>query len=239
MVPLAPPQPPLLYVFAKARSPAKCLLRLICFNLPTLRREGEAKVKFPSACRERVLFLVLLLIDWRGAGQWAVRGIDFCPWSFPSLLVCTCLLFRRIFLKILAGHEPFRLSFSKNGVLNITIPTNIFFERAYSSLSTLDANWRGLKILSWIYLKIIEPAVLKSGLLIRAHLFESAFLVAQTVKNLPAVQETWVWSLGWEDPPEKEMATCSVILAWRIPWTEKPWWATVHEITKSWTQLSN
>ena len=42
------------------------------------------------------------------------------------------------------------------------------------------------------------------------------------VKNLPAVQETWVRSLGWEDHLEKEMATDSSILAWRIPWTEKP-----------------
>ena len=48
------------------------------------------------------------------------------------------------------------------------------------------------------------------------------FLVAQTVKNLPAVQETRVWSLGWEDPLEKAMATHSSILAWRISWTEEP-----------------
>ena len=47
-------------------------------------------------------------------------------------------------------------------------------------------------------------------------------LVAQTVKCLPAVQETRVWSLGWEDPLEKEMETFSSILAWRIPWTEEP-----------------
>ena len=46
--------------------------------------------------------------------------------------------------------------------------------------------------------------------------------VAQMVKNLPAMQETWVWSLGWEDPLEKGMATHSSILAWRIPWTEEP-----------------
>ena len=45
-------------------------------------------------------------------------------------------------------------------------------------------------------------------------------LVAQLVKNLAAVQETWVQSLGWEDPPEKGKATHSSILAWRIPWTE-------------------
>ena len=49
-----------------------------------------------------------------------------------------------------------------------------------------------------------------------------ASLMAQTVKNLPAMQETWVQSLGQEDPLEKEMATHSRILAWRIPWTEEP-----------------
>ena len=48
------------------------------------------------------------------------------------------------------------------------------------------------------------------------------FFVAQLVKNLPAKQETWVRSLGQEDPLEKEMATHSSILAWKIPWTEKP-----------------
>ena len=42
------------------------------------------------------------------------------------------------------------------------------------------------------------------------------------VKNVPAVQETWVQSLGWEDPLEEGMATRSSILAWRIPWTEEP-----------------
>ena len=49
-----------------------------------------------------------------------------------------------------------------------------------------------------------------------------ASLVAQMVKNLPAVQETWVRSLGGEDPLEKGMSTHFSILAWRIPWTEEP-----------------
>ena len=49
-----------------------------------------------------------------------------------------------------------------------------------------------------------------------------ASLVAQRVKHLPAMQETWVWSLGQEDPLEKEMATHTSTLAWKIPWTEKP-----------------
>ena len=47
-------------------------------------------------------------------------------------------------------------------------------------------------------------------------------LVAQMVKNLPAMWETWVRSLGWEDPLKKELATHSNILAWEIPWTEEP-----------------
>ena len=49
-----------------------------------------------------------------------------------------------------------------------------------------------------------------------------SFPGAQIVKNLPAVQEMWVPSLGWRDPLEKEMATHPSILAWRIPWTEEP-----------------
>ena len=53
-------------------------------------------------------------------------------------------------------------------------------------------------------------------------IFQEAFLVAQTVKHLSAMQETQVQSLGWEDPLEKEMAICSSVLAWRIPWTEEP-----------------
>ena len=65
--------------------------------------------------------------------------------------------------------------------------------------------------------------------------------VAQSVKNLPAVQETRIRSLGWEDPLEKEMATHSSILAWKISWTEDrgAWWAAVHWVTKSRAQLSD
>ena len=49
-----------------------------------------------------------------------------------------------------------------------------------------------------------------------------AFLVAQTIKHLPAIWENWVRSLGREDPLEKEMATHSSTLVWEIPWTEEP-----------------
>ena len=60
-----------------------------------------------------------------------------------------------------------------------------------------------------------------------------ASLVAQLVKNPPAMQETWVRSLGWEDALEKGMATHSSILAWRIPMDRGAWWAMVHGVAKS------
>ena len=63
--------------------------------------------------------------------------------------------------------------------------------------------------------------------------------MAQMVKNLPAMQETWVQSLGWEDPLEEGMAIHSSILAWRIPMDRGTWQATVHGVAKSRTQLSD
>ena len=53
-------------------------------------------------------------------------------------------------------------------------------------------------------------------------IFEIKSLVAQTVKNLPAMQETWVSSLGQKDPLKKKMASHSSVLIWEIPWTEEP-----------------
>jgi len=67
----------------------------------------------------------------------------------------------------------------------------------------------------------------------------AASLEAQKVKNLPAVQETRVGSLGWEDPLKKGMATHSSILAWRIPQTEEPGRLQSMGVTKSQTQLSD
>ena len=62
-----------------------------------------------------------------------------------------------------------------------------------------------------------------------------ASLVMQTVKNLTARRETWVLSLGWEDPLEEGMATHSSILAWRIPRDEGAWWAAVSGVEKNQT----
>ena len=66
-----------------------------------------------------------------------------------------------------------------------------------------------------------------------------ASLVAQTVKNPPAMWETWVRSLVWEDPLEEGMGTHSSILAWRILMDRGAWQAIIHGVTKSQTQLSN
>ena len=64
-------------------------------------------------------------------------------------------------------------------------------------------------------------------------------LLAQMVKNLPVMWETWIQCLGGKDPLEKGMATHSSILGWRIPMDRGAWWATVHGVTNGWTQLSN
>ena len=70
--------------------------------------------------------------------------------------------------------------------------------------------------------KTMWTPVLESGV---SSLFSEqleASLVAQRFKHLPPMRETWVQSLGWDDPLEKEMATHSSILAWRISWSEEP-----------------
>ena len=67
-----------------------------------------------------------------------------------------------------------------------------------------------------------QPIIFEEDVILLFTIWAAPPPVAQTPKNLPALQETWDWSLGQEDPLEKEMATHSSILAWRIPWTEEP-----------------
>ena len=65
-----------------------------------------------------------------------------------------------------------------------------------------------------------------------------ASLVDQTVKNPPAMWETWVWSLDWEDPLEKGTSTHSSVLAWRVPWTEEPGSPWPHKVLDMTEQFS-
>ena len=69
--------------------------------------------------------------------------------------------------------------------------------------------------------------------------FHPTSLVAQMVRNLPAMWETWVQSLGWEYPLEQGTVTHSSIPAWRIRMDRGAWWVVVHGVTKNWTQLSD
>ena len=71
------------------------------------------------------------------------------------------------------------------------------------------------------------------------HLPFGASLVVQTVKNLPAMHETWIPSLGWEDTLEEGMSTHSSILPWRVPMDRRTWWAPVHGVAKSQTRLND
>ena len=81
-----------------------------------------------------------------------------------------------------------------------------------------------LKIRIWTKLNLINAYKENRSSTIQGqkHLMGPQPLVAKRVKHLPTMRETWVRSLGWEDPLEKEMATHSSTLAWKIPWTEKP-----------------
>ena len=71
------------------------------------------------------------------------------------------------------------------------------------------------------------------------HSYYGASFVPPLVKNMPAMWETWVLFLGWEDPLEKGKAAHSSILAWKSPMDSGAWWATVHGVTKSQTCLSD
>ena len=87
----------------------------------------------------------------------------------------------------------------------------------YSGLISFRMDWLDLLAVQGTLKSLLQHCSSKASILWHLALFAS--LVAQLVKNPPVVRETWVQSLGWEDPLEKGTATHSSILAWRIPWT--------------------
>ena len=78
------------------------------------------------------------------------------------------------------------------------------------------------KKIKCLTVSIVSPSICHEVMGLDAMIFQSASLVAQRLMHVPAMQETWVRSLGQEDALEKAMASHSSILAWRIPWTEEP-----------------
>ena len=88
--------------------------------------------------------------------------------------------------------------------------------------------------LTWYF-----PIFTMACIFVSSHTALWVSLVAQMVKNLPGMRETWVQSLGWEDPLEEGMASHSSILAWRIPMDRGAWRAAVRGVAKSQTRLSN
>ena len=109
------------------------------------------------------------------------------------------------------------------------------------STPALQTNW------SVLYHTLLSPYILALSLLLGCLLNSHSSFKTQlkdfprgaVVKNLPAMQEMWVWSMGQEDPPEREMATHSSILAWRIPWTEEPGRLQSMGLQKSQTWLTD
>ena len=105
----------------------------------------------------------------------------------------------------------------------ISKPLSVLQFLFLSPLLQFSDNWQSYALR---YFRRMFMAKFATGVLCpsipQVHSLYRTSLVAQLVNNLPAMQETWIRSLGQEDPLEKEMATHSSILAWRIPWTEEP-----------------
>ena len=116
--------------------------------------------------------------------------------------------------------------FLGNFCLPISPPPDFFCELCWISFRKYSSH-RLVTSVKWDYLCSIWWSACTWHLYIKdqnTHFWGGgwASLVAQRIKRLPAMRETRVRSLGWEDPLEKEMATQSTTLAWRIPWTEEP-----------------
>ena len=147
-------------------------------------------------------------------------------------------------LLLLPSVFPSSWVFSNESVLCIRWPKDWSFSfsirpsNEYSGLISFRIVWLDLLAVQGTLKSLLQHHSSKASILQHSAFFRAS-LVAQRVKRLPTMQDTWVQSLGWEDPLEKEMATHSSILAWRIPMNRGTWWTTVHGIAKSRTQLSD
>ena len=147
---------------------------------------------------------------------------------YHHLIPCCSLL-------LLPSVFPSIIVFSNESALHIRWPKYWSFSispsNEYSGLISFRIGWFDLFAVQGTLNSLLQHHSLKASILWCSEFFMvqlshpldhiSTSQVAQTVKNPPAMRETWVWSLSWEDPL-KDMATQSSILAWRIPWTEEP-----------------
>ena len=105
----------------------------------------------------------------------------------------------------------------------------MFTEYCLHSINTGLGSLRGTEVL-----ECVKSAPRRRGSVVVFRYMDTwASLVAQMVKNLLAMQKTWIRSLDWEDPLEEGTATTPGIRAWRIPTDRGAWWATVHGVAKS------
>ena len=166
------------------------------------------------------------------AGNLCLTAMPLTGWSADDLFVLP-----RVWLTVLLGSYLWVLVLCV-GPLNITAPN------WGQLLAGIPAYFLGLKAPSPFTCSWDTSGPSTSSRLTWWQIFTSycvlwASLVAQMVKNLPAVQETWVRYLGWEDPLEEGMATHSSLLAWRSPIDKGAWQATAHGVTKSQTRLND
>ena len=166
--------------------------------------------------------------------QWEISALQPCP-SLGGLLM-TFFVLLRLWLTVLLGSYPGVLVLCV-GPLNITAPRG-------QLLAGIPAYFLGLNAPSPFTCPWDTSGPSTSSHLTWWQIFTSSCvlwvsLLAQVVKNLPVVRETWVRSLGWEDPLEEGMAIHSSLLAWRIPIDKGAWQVTVHRVTKSQTWLSD
>ena len=95
------------------------------------------------------------------------------------------------------------------------------------------------RVLEWVAISFSRGSSWPRDWTQVSHIARRCLTLWVTREAQPAMQDTWVRSVGWEDPLEEGMETHSSILAWRIPMDRGAWWATVHGVTRSWTQLSD
>ena len=95
------------------------------------------------------------------------------------------------------------------------------------------------RVLEWVAISFSRGSSWPRDWIQVSRIARRHFTLWATREAQTALWETWVQSLGWEDPLEEGMETHSSILAWRIPMDRGAWWATVHGVARSWTQLSD